>query len=47
MLDLPHYGAFDILVCQIPTIASYKSEGGGALGATKLIQRNLIFQVKH
>ena len=29
MLGLPHYGAFDILVCQIPTIAPYKPEGGG------------------
>ena len=28
MLDLPHCGVFDILVCQIPTIAPYKPEGG-------------------
>ena len=28
-LDLPHYEAFDILVCQIPTIVPYK--GGGAI----------------
>jgi len=27
-LDLPHYGAFDILVCQIPTKAPYKPEEG-------------------
>ena len=34
MLDLPHYGSFDILVCQIPTIAPYKPEGGGGAIAT-------------
>jgi len=27
MLNLPHYGAFDILVSQIPAIAPYKPEG--------------------
>jgi len=29
MLYLPHYGAFDILVCQIHTIAPYKPKGVG------------------
>ena len=31
MLDLPHYGKFDILVCQIPTIAPYKPKGSYTL----------------
>ena len=30
-LSLPHYRAFDIRVCQIPTIAPYNPEGGGGL----------------
>ena len=28
-IDLPYYGAFDIWLCQIPTIAPYMPEGGG------------------
>ena len=32
-LGQPHYGAFDILVCQIPTNAPYKPEEGGGVGS--------------
>ena len=31
MIGLPYYGAFDIRLCQIPTIAPYMPEGGGGV----------------
>ena len=31
-IGLPYYGAFDIRLCQIPTIAPYMPEGGGGGG---------------
>ena len=32
MIGLPYYGAFDIRLCQIPTIAPYMPERGGGGG---------------
>ena len=32
MIGLSYYGAFDIRLCQIPTIAPYMPEGGGGGG---------------
>jgi len=45
MLYLPHYGAFDILVCQITTIAPYKPKGGwwGCTLIGALILQILVF----
>ena len=43
MLDLSHYREFDISVCQIPTIAPYKPEGGWC-GYT-LIDTLIVFSV--
>jgi len=40
-LSLPHYGAFDIRLCQIPTIASLSPEGGGVVG--QYIDRCIIW----
>jgi len=44
-LGLPHHGAFDIQLCQIPTIAPYKPEGGGVVG--QYIDRCIIGSEKH
>ena len=32
-IGLPYYGAFDIRLCQIPTIAPYMPKGRGGSGA--------------